>query len=187
MTPVQKVQQWLTAIGETEYDAAHRERLLWEELRELQAATDDWNPPYTEFAEATRRKHLIAIVRETCDVAIVAIGNALLRGHGTDRVHFDPSFRAKELDGAMVEEQMYGLFRRPGRLQCVVDAAAYYGFGDKLEACFAEVHRANMRKLYCTTCDDIGCHIRYSCEGKIVKPAGWEAPNLGPILFGGEK
>lgn len=213
MTPVQMVQEWLTAIGE-KYDPALRERLLWEEVRELQAAMDDYyaihdavgrldEPSWSGDMKA--RKALIAIARELIDVAIVAIGTALLRGHGTDRVHFDPSFRAKELDRSMVEYQTYELFRRPGRLQCIVDAAAYYGFGDKLEACVAEVHRANMAKLVCERCegkgrifgedraytheccdcDGTGRRVNRTNDGKIIKPAGWKAPDLGPILFGG--
>jgi len=195
MSPVKMVQEWLTAIGETEYDAAHRERLLREELRELQAAMDErhrWDMPasYQLLTEA-----ITDIARELCDLAYVAIGTAVLRIHVPDDLYY----AHENLDGwdrAAIEGNLHKLFKRPQYLAPIRRTAAYYGFGDKLEACFAEVHRANMAKLECDWCCGrgdarcAGCHgtgrrVNRAADGRIMKPAGWQPPELGKILFGG--
>lgn len=55
-----------------------------------------------------------------------------------------------------------------------------YGFGDvcgiDLDACFAEVHKANMAKLNAN-----GKPI-FREDGKILKPDGWVAPDLAKVL-----
>ena len=219
-TPVQMVQEWLTAIGE-KYDPALRERLLWEEVRELQAAMDDYyaihdavgrldEPSWSGDMKA--RKALIAIARELIDVAIVALGNALISGAEPDTVRWYLGPMLLSGGGARhrVEAHLYELFEQPYYPEPIRYAAAYYGFGDKLEACFAEVHRANMAKLpdcvecehvgqweesdkwtgeafavYCDRCEGNGRIITKDATGRILKPVGWKEPDLAPILFGG--
>lgn len=182
MTPVEQVQEWLTAIGETTYDAEHRERLMWEELRELQAAMDEWHQYNTADATSGLTNwrlnwKLANVARELCDLAYVAIGTALLRSE-------DMSFfslrtdRFVELDRAAIECGLYRSFFFVHESRHFQRAAAFYGFGPKLEACFAEVHAANMRKL------DWGRTAVKMMDGKILKPANWQPPNLEPILFG---
>jgi len=198
MTPVEQVQEWLTAIGEKTYDAEHRERLLWGALRRLQAAMDEYHavheavgkldePPWS--GDMNARKALKAIARALCEVAYEAIGSALLRGEDLSGYNL----RCTESSGetrATIEQMLYDLFRDdegPDSCYPIREAAAFYGFGDKLEACFAEVHRANMAKLWCGVCGKSGCHIRRNVHGEVAPKFGWEPPDLGPILFGGEK
>jgi predicted HAD superfamily Cof-like phosphohydrolase len=223
MTPVQMVQEWLTAIGETEYDQAHRERLMWEELRELQAAMDEYHavhdavgkldePPWSGDLKA--RAALAAIARELCDLAYVAIGTAVLMGHdwldaytlaeieppsGWQTLAFNP-------ERCSIERNLYQLFFHPFESRPIRRAAAFYGIGGKLEACFAEVHRANMAKLLecgrcegkgrifgedraytheCFECNGSSRRVKRTPDGKIIKPTGWQPPDLRPILFGG--
>jgi len=212
MTPVEMVQEWLTAIGgETEYDAEHRERLLWEELRELQAAMDDYHHSCYEAKIPERHRQVAAmnIARELCDVAYVAIGNALLRGDDLRGYNLRPVETIAETRAA-IEQMLYDLFRDDeGSDSCypIREAATYYGVGDKIEACFAEVHRANMAKLKpcivcgsegvervgsisttlwreCVRCNGLGRIVNRDSAGRILKPAGWQPPELGKILFG---
>jgi len=217
MTPVEMVQEWMTAIGETTHDAKHREALLWGALRRLQAAMNEWHQfdkdsnPNCEWFRASR----INIARALCDVAYVAIGTALLQNHDWLDV-----YRLTEMESpsgwltltekpnrVSVERNLYRLFYHPHESRPIRRAAAYYGFGDKLEDCFAEVHRANMAKLECCAecsdgwnrdnrlmygvgylrckkCDGTGRAVRRTNAGRILKPAGWQPPDLGPILFG---
>lgn len=51
-----------------------------------------------------------------------------------------------------------------------------HGLGDKFEALFDEVHRANMSKL-----GEDGKPIR-RFDGKILKPEGWKGPDFSKIL-----
>ena len=161
------------------------------------------------------RAAIIAIARELIDVAIVALGNASLRGEDLGAYNLRPTESIAETR-ATIEQGLYDLFRDDqGSDSCypIREVAAFYGFGDKLEACFREVHRANMAKLEecfdclgkgvahadyweggytmggerCPECHGTGRRVNRTPDGKIVKPAGWEEPNLGPILFGGEK
>ena len=200
------VQEWLTAIGETEYDAEHREGLLWEELREAQSAMDGWHRTQGFLRVGHGRRgdiedqsmlDRIDIARELCDVAYVAIGTALLRVYTPEDQLF---YHHERLDPdrwhrSAIEGSLYKLFQRPQYLAPIRRAAAYYGFGDKLEDCFAEVHRANMRKLECDWCCGrgdtkcAGCHgtgrrVSRAPDDCILKPAGWQPPELGKILFG---
>lgn len=204
MTPVEMVQEWMTAIGETEYDAEHRERLLWEELRELQAAMDDYHAVHDAVRRVDEplwsggmKEHnvLIAIARELCDVAYVAIGTALLRPNRFGNIAWPSGFEPVDQQRFDMEAGLYLLFRHPSLLRPILRAADYYGFGDKLETCFAEVHRANMRKLECDWCCGrgdtkcAGCHgtgrrVSRAPDDCILKPAGWQPPDLGKILFG---
>jgi len=199
MTPVEMVQEWMTAIGETTHDAKHREALLWGALRRLQAAMNEWHQfdkdsnPNCEWFRASR----INIARALCDVAYVAIGTALLRVYTPEDQLF---YHHERLDPdrwhrSAIEGSLYKLFQRPQYLAPIRRAAAYYGFGDKLEDCFAEVHRANMRKLECDWCCGrgdtkcAGCHgtgrrVSRAPDDCILKPAGWQPPELGKILFG---
>jgi len=202
MTPVEMVQEWMTAIGETTHDAKHREALLWGALRRLQAAMNEWHQfdkdsnPNCEWFRASR----INIARALCDVAYVAIGTALLRVYTPEDQLF---YHHERLDPdrwhrSAIEGSLYKLFQRPQYLAPIRRAAAYYGFGDKLEDCFAEVHRANMAKLKCgcdtealrrtgincLTCDGTGRAVRRTNAGSILKPAGWQQPDLGKIVFG---
>jgi len=215
MTPVEMARQWLAAIGETEYDPELRERLLWDELLELQAAMDLHAQNryelelYPESVSTKIRVHnsAIAIARELCDVAYVAIGTAKLMGIPPhDRALF-PLICPPESTRDIRKAYCYSLFEWPGQMRPVCLLAAFYGFGDKLEACFAEVHRANMAKLECIACEGKGrifgedraytheccvCNatgriVNRTPDGKIIKPAGWQPPDLGPILFAEEQ
>lgn len=218
MTPVAQVQQWLTAIGETTYDAEHRERLMWKELREVQAAMDEWHQwnealwsaesesQVESYALKTQQAQ-VNLVEALCELAGVAIGTTVLRwGQSASDVTTLADWGPVSFERADIEEGMYELFRKPFALplRSIRRAAAYYGFGDKLEACFTEVHRANMRKLECEICGGCGeypdddfyeptvqccqCNgtgrlVRRSPDGRILKPAGWQPADLGPILF----
>ena len=211
-SPVEMVQEWLTAIGETTYDPDHRERLMWEELDEARDAMRQYHAVISDSEErwpsdkepwlSWHREALIAIARELCDLAYVAIGTALVQypnqyWGGITLRDYGPTSAPRW----MIEEGLYELFSRSHATRSIRKAAAYYGIGDKLEACFAEVHRANMAKLeceecrgwgilresvpsgICAACDGTGRHVRRSPDGKILKPKHWQPPDLGPILF----
>lgn len=221
MTPVEQVQQWLTATGET-YDPAKRETLLWEALRKVQAAMHAYHQAIFDLhADPTvvgnyfaHKDALLNIARELCDLAYVAIGTALLSGRSYDTGEGSlapwglPYFDNKHA----AEGHLYTLFQCPENTACLRMAAAFYGIGDKLEACFAEVHRANMDKVpecgecfgkgvepadyweggytmggdKCRECEGTGRIINRDATGRIIKPDGWRAPDLGKILFGEE-
>lgn len=53
---------------------------------------------------------------------------------------------------------------------------AAYMFDVPLDACFAEVHKSNMRKV---AADGT---VKRREDGKILKPAGWAPPNLWAVL-----
>jgi predicted HAD superfamily Cof-like phosphohydrolase len=60
-------------------------------------------------------------------------------------------------------------------LYILVGTILEHGFADKIEAIFDEIHRSNMTKVV------DGKVIRRD-DGKILKPEGYEKPNLKPIL-----
>lgn len=49
-------------------------------------------------------------------------------------------------------------------------------YGIDLDAVIAEVHRANMRK--------VEGRPKKRKDGKVLKPAGWEPPDVGAVIFG---
>ena len=59
------------------------------------------------------------------------------------------------------------------------------GMGDLKDKAFIEVHRSNMTKFY-TTKDSQG-NVTQSCRkddaGKIIKPVGYEPPNLKQFIY----
>ena len=60
-------------------------------------------------------------------------------------------------------------------LYILVGTIVEHGLQDKIEAIFDEIHRSNMTKVV------DGKVIRRD-DGKILKPEGYEKPNLKPIL-----
>jgi predicted HAD superfamily Cof-like phosphohydrolase len=60
-------------------------------------------------------------------------------------------------------------------LYVLVGTIVEHGLADKIEAIFDEIHRSNMTKVV------DGKVIRRD-DGKILKPEGYEKPNLKPIL-----
>jgi predicted HAD superfamily Cof-like phosphohydrolase len=60
-------------------------------------------------------------------------------------------------------------------LYVLVGTILEHGLADKIEAIFDEIHRSNMTKVV------DGKVIRRD-DGKILKPEGYEKPNLKPIL-----
>ena len=60
-------------------------------------------------------------------------------------------------------------------LYILVGTIVEHGLADKIEAIFDEIHRSNMTKVV------DGKVIRRD-DGKILKPEGYEKPNLKPIL-----
>jgi len=83
-----------------------------------------------------------------------------------------------ELSKAMIEGNMVEI--ADGIVDCIYilfGTAVEYGFSDKLEAMFHEVHRSNMSKL-----GEDGKPI-YRKDGKVLKGPGYSPPNLGSILI----
>jgi len=62
-------------------------------------------------------------------------------------------------------------------LYILVGTAQKFGFSDRLEELFDEVHRSNMSKL-----DENGQPI-YRADGKILKGSNYSEPKLAKILF----
>jgi hypothetical protein len=58
-----------------------------------------------------------------------------------------------------------------------IGAGTFCVYGIDGEACFEHVHQTNMAKL-----GPDGKAIRRD-DGKILKPEGWQPPNLAPIVF----
>lgn len=83
-----------------------------------------------------------------------------------------------ELAKAMGEDNMVEI--ADGVVDCVYilfGTAIEYGFYDKLEAMFHEVHRSNMSKL-----GEDGKPI-YREDGKVLKGPNYSPPDLGSILI----
>lgn len=87
----------------------------------------------------------------------------------------------------------------------IIGAAVEAGTGQHFDEAFAAVHAANMQKLHpcdvckgtryepirgmkayggplCTGCDGRGGHPKFRSDGKILKPIGWEAPDIAGII-----
>jgi predicted HAD superfamily Cof-like phosphohydrolase len=60
-------------------------------------------------------------------------------------------------------------------LYVLVGTIVEHGLADKIEAIFDEIHRSNMTKV-------VGGKVIRRDDGKILKPEGYEKPNLKPIL-----
>ena len=83
-----------------------------------------------------------------------------------------------ELAKAMSEDNMVEI--ADGIVDCIyilLGTAIEYGFHQKLEAMFNEVHRSNMSKL-----GSDGKPI-YRKDGKVLKGPGYSPPDLGSILI----
>jgi len=60
-------------------------------------------------------------------------------------------------------------------LYVLVGTIVEHGLSDKIEAVFDEIHRSNMTKV-------VDGKVKRREDGKILKPEGYEKPNLKPIL-----
>jgi predicted HAD superfamily Cof-like phosphohydrolase len=60
-------------------------------------------------------------------------------------------------------------------LYILVGTIVEHGLQDKIEAIFDEIHRSNMTKV-------VDGKVKRRADGKILKPEGYEKPNLKPIL-----
>ena len=60
-------------------------------------------------------------------------------------------------------------------LYVLVGTIVEHGLADKIEAIFDEIHRSNMTKV-------VDGKVKRRDDGKILKPEGYERPNLKPIL-----
>ena len=60
-------------------------------------------------------------------------------------------------------------------LYVLVGTIVEHGLSDKIEAIFDEIHRSNMTKV-------VDGKVKRREDGKILKPEGYEKPNLKPIL-----
>lgn len=76
-----------------------------------------------------------------------------------------------ELEAAMAEGDLIGIADGLADLLYVVYGTAV-SYGIDIRPIFDEVHRSNMAKVGGTKRED----------GKVLKPDGWTAPNLAPIL-----
>jgi len=60
-------------------------------------------------------------------------------------------------------------------LYILIGTIVEHGLADKIEAIFDEIHRSNMTKV-------VDGRVFRRDDGKILKPEGYEKPNLKPIL-----
>lgn len=85
----------------------------------------------------------------------------------------------KELIPAMLDGDLVKVADALADLKYVIDGTAV-SFGIDLDPVFQEVHRSNMTKLIQGS-DGALKPLRRS-DGKILKPASYQPPNLGPII-----
>ena len=80
-----------------------------------------------------------------------------------------------ELRAALAVDDLVAVADAIADLLYVVYGAAV-AFGIPIEEVFAEVHRANLAKL------DSGAGPLERSDGKLLKPHGWKAPDVGGVL-----
>jgi len=99
---------------------------------------------------------------------------------GTDEATFRIKFMQEELDEFAAAE-------REGNLEDMADAlvdlvyvalGTAYLMGIPFDACWQEVQWANMRKVRAESAAD----SKRGSKFDVVKPEGWEAPDLRPLL-----
>lgn len=81
-----------------------------------------------------------------------------------------------ELIEAIANEDLVEIADALGDLKYVILGAAN-AYGIDLEPIFNEIHDSNMKKV-----DPETGKVRYREDGKVLKPDGWQRPQLKPII-----
>lgn len=190
MSIIEQVKNFHTTFGHPAFDEPHshitaersllRYRLLDEECGELAAALD--------------KNDIVEVADALADIVYVAVGAAWEFGVAYQVPVFDDAdvdLGTPNLEGVEVEDFLSDLrssTRIFERLHHPVIAAAAlteiinvtfqlaWSFGIKLTPVLDEVHESNMAKVW-----DDGL-VHYDAFGKVLKPAGWVAPDVAGVL-----
>lgn len=139
-----------------------------------------------ELIAALRSGDRVAIAQELADVVYVAYGTAHVVGLVLDVHPADlPSYPARDPRDRLTGETLALILALIGQVredtaealaELVIEAYFLaYTLGIPLDAVFAEVHAANMRKI-----GPDGPILRH--DGKLLKPEDWVPPDIAGVL-----
>lgn len=161
---------------------------------------------YLELREALFFCDLVEVVDALADIVYIAAGTTLVYGIGLpDHIASGvPVVPRRYTDFTVPDEHMRSLLEMSARVGLHIGGAADASLarhlagvsghlsrvvalcyemaavlGVDLDAVLREVHRSNMAKV------GPNGAVEYRADGKVIKPAGWKAPDIRSILAGG--